>query len=138
MAVVVAVLSIGGALSSVAPKQAGNADKIEWIDYQADTVESFRRQGIPVFLKFSAKWCLTCLVNDKTTFSDADTVKAFKDKGVAAFFGDWTTRNDDITAAIESFGRGGIPLYVYYAPNAENPVILPQIVTPSEITDLLR
>ncbi len=138
LSVVVSVLSIGGALSSVAPKQAGNADKIEWIDYQADTVESFRRQGIPVFLKFSAKWCLTCLVNDKTTFSDADTVKAFKDKGVAAFFGDWTTRNDDITAAIESFGRGGIPLYVYYAPNAENPVILPQIVTPSEITDLLR
>ena len=138
LAVVVAVLSVGGALSNVAPKQAGDADKIEWIDYNADTVESFRKQGIPVFLKFSAKWCLTCLVNDKTTFAAADTVKAFKDKGIAAFFGDWTTRNDDITAAIESFGRGGIPLYVYYAPNAEKPVILPQIVTPSEIVDLLR
>ncbi|HBO59998.1 MAG TPA: hypothetical protein DD624_08850 [Alphaproteobacteria bacterium] len=138
LCVVLTVLSIGYALSAVAPKGESEAEKIEWIDYRTDTVESFRQQGIPVFLKFSAKWCLTCLVNDKTTFANADTVKAFKDKGVAAFFGDWTTRNDDITAAIESFGRGGIPLYVYYAPNAEKPVILPQIITPSEIVGLLR
>lgn len=137
-AVVLTLLSIGCALSSVAPKRETAADKIEWIDYRADTVESFRQQGLPVFLKFSAKWCLTCLVNDKTTFADADTVKAFNEKGVAAFFGDWTTRDDNITAAIESFGRGGIPLYVYYAPYAEKPVILPQIVTPSEILTLLR
>lgn len=137
-AVALTVLGIGYALTAVSPKRESAADKIEWMEYRADEVENFRKQGFPVFLKFSAKWCLTCLVNDKTTFAAADTVEAFKEKGVAAFFGDWTTRDDNITAAIESFGRGGIPLYVYYAPNAEKPVILPQIVTLSEIRALLR
>lgn len=110
---------------------------IEWIPYDAAAVESFRAQGNPVFLKFSARWCLTCLVNDKTAFADAKTVKAFEDNAVAAFYGDWTNRDPVIGAAIGSFGRNGVPLYVYYPPKAEEPVILPQLLTAGKIISAL-
>ena len=90
-----------------------------------------------MFIKFSAKWCLTCLVNEKTAFSSAEVAAAFRQKGVAAFSADWTNRDGAVTAALESFGRGGIPLYVYYAPHAEQPVLLPQLVTSGMLTDLV-
>lgn len=122
-----AFLSVLIAVWAVLPVREGR--KIEWIPYDAETVSSFRAQGNPVFIKFSARWCLTCLLNDKTAFAAAETVKAFEDNAVAAFYGDWTNGGADIGAAIESFGRNSVPLYVYYPPKSEKPVILPQVLT---------
>ena len=130
--VTVAVLFLSGAgmfaLSPARMRATRNA-QIEWRPYDTDEIQEYRKSGVPVFIKFSAKWCLTCLVNERAAFSSGTLKEAFRAKGVAAFAADWTERGDDITAALESFGRGGIPLYVYYAPHAAQPQILPQLIT---------
>lgn len=136
---IAAVLFVGYALTAVSPSTvaARKAERIDWQPYDAAQIQEYRRAGVPVFIKFSAKWCLTCLVNEKTAFSSAEVAAAFRQKGVAAFSADWTNRDGAVTAALESFGRGGIPLYVYYAPHAEQPVLLPQLVTSGVLTDLV-
>lgn len=110
--------------------------EIEWLPYNTESIQEYRRAGVPVFIKFSAKWCLTCLVNEKTAFSSPRLGQAFRQKGVVAFSADWTSRSDEITAALESFGRGGIPLYVYYAPHAREAVVLPQLITEKTVLSL--
>lgn len=126
-------------LYSLSPVRLSEKEKnrIDWIDYNAAEIQDYRQAGVPVFIKFSAKWCLTCLVNEKTVFSSEEIAKAFRQKGVVAFSADWTNRSDEITAALESFGRGGIPLYVYYAPYSKQPRILPQLVTSKTILSLV-
>lgn len=111
---------------------------INWLPYDSDKIQEYRESGVPVFVKFSAKWCLTCLVNEKTAFSSVKLAEEFRKKGVVSFLADWTNRSDEITAALESYGRGGIPLYVYYAPYAETPLILPQLITDQTILSVLE
>ena len=111
--------------------------QINWLNYDPEKIQEYRQAGVPVFIKFSAKWCLTCLVNEKTTFSSEKLKEAFEKRGVAAFLADWTNRSDEISAALESFGRGGIPLYIYYAPYAEKPLILPQLLTEQSVLAIL-
>ena len=116
----------------------GNESRIDWIPYNAVEIQDFRQAGVPVFIKFSAKWCLTCLVNEKTALSSQKVARAFRQKGVVAFSGDWTNHDDEITAALESFGRAGVPLYVYYAPYARQAVVLPQIITEKTVLSLIE
>ncbi|MBR1945881.1 MAG: thioredoxin family protein [Alphaproteobacteria bacterium] len=111
---------------------------MNWLPYDSDKIQEYKKAGVPVFIKFSAKWCLTCLVNEKTAFSSVKLAEEFRKKGVAAFLADWTSRSDEITAVLESYGRGGIPLYVYYAPYAEQPLILPQLITDQTILSVLK
>ena len=133
------ILLIAGAAYDIAPDvhRKNQEQSIPWQPYQAEVVQAYRKQGVPVFLKFSASWCLTCLVNEKVAFDSPEIAELFRSKGVAAFFGDWTTRDDRITKALEEYGRGGVPLYVYYAPFAVKPVILPQIITEGAVREAL-
>lgn len=116
---------------SVSPEARERAASVavEWMPYDEKKIEEFRNKGVPVFIKFSASWCLTCLMNDKAVLDSEKTAELFRAKGVAAFYGDWTERDDGITRALENFGRGGIPLYVYYPPHEKTPEIFPQILT---------
>lgn len=136
---VLVLLLIAGAAYDIAPDvhRKNQEQSIPWQPYQAEVVQAYRKQGVPVFLKFSASWCLTCLVNEKVAFDSPEIAELFRSKGVAAFFGDWTTRDDRITKALEEYGRGGVPLYVYYAPFAVKPVILPQIITEGAVREAL-
>lgn len=131
-------LFIGIAVYRISPVhlEQKNTETVNWIPYDSEKIEEYRAQGVPVFIKFSAKWCLTCLLNEKTAFASGAVAEDFRKKGVAAFSADWTTRNDGITAALESFGRGGIPLYVYYGPHDSEPVILPQVITENTVLEL--
>lgn len=136
----ITLILIGSSLYSLSPARLNEKERaeIEWLPYNTESIREYRKAGVPVFIKFSAKWCLTCLVNEKTAFSSPRLGRAFRQKGVAAFSADWTNRSDEITAALESFGRGGIPLYVYYAPHARDPVILPQLITEKTVLSLLE
>lgn len=89
----------------------------------------------PVFVEMTADWCITCKVNHALAINIESTRKAFKDSNVEYLVGDWTNYDKDITAYLESFGRNGVPIYVYYgAPdktgNRPEPVLLPPILTP--------
>jgi len=90
----------------------------------------------PVFVDMTASWCITCLVNDRVALSTSSVRKAFAARGVTMLVGDWTNKDDRITAYLRQFGRDGVPLYVYYKPGGEG-VVLPQILTPGIVIKAL-
>jgi len=71
-------------------------------------------QGQPVFVDFTAAWCITCQVNKKTTLASDSVLKHFADKKVLLLRADWTRRDSAISNAIEKLGRSGVPVYVLY------------------------
>jgi DsbC/DsbD-like thiol-disulfide interchange protein/cytochrome c biogenesis protein CcdA len=83
-----------------------------------------------VFVYFTADWCLTCKANEAAAIDRDEVRKAFRDRGVAVLAGDWTNGDPAITRFLESRGRAGVPLYLWYAPG-KPPEELPQILTPS-------
>jgi thiol:disulfide interchange protein DsbD len=123
----------------LAPKAANNY--IAFDSYELETILR-NNPDQAVFTNMTAAWCITCLVNERTSLSDANVVAAFNDKNIVYMKGDWTNRDTMITDYLESFGRNGVPLYVYY-PNAVNgvrpdPIILPQILTPNIVLKTIK
>ena len=90
---------------------------------------ALRAEGRPVFAYFTADWCLTCKVNEKAAIErrGAGCVKA---QNVAVLVGDWTDGDPVLGRFIEAHNRAGVPLYLYYAPGAGAPQVLPQVLTP--------
>jgi thiol:disulfide interchange protein DsbD len=99
--------------------------------------------GQPIFVNMTAAWCITCLVNERTSLNTDQVKQAFIDNNVIYMKGDWTNRNEDISLYLESYGRNGVPLYVYYGRANEDGVrpqgqILPQILTPNILLNTLE
>jgi len=98
---------------------------------------ALRAEGKPVFAYFTADWCLTCKVNEKVAIETAAVADAFKAGGVQVLVGDWTNGDPALGRFLEAHGRSGVPLYLYYAPGAAVPTILPQILTPDMLVGLV-
>lgn len=99
---------------------------------------ALRADGRPVFLYFTADWCMTCKVNEAGAISNGDVVRRFADGGVTVMVGDWTQGDPAITRFLESQGRSGVPLYLYYAAKMGGvPKTLPQLLTPTILTALV-
>jgi thiol:disulfide interchange protein DsbD len=90
-----------------------------------------------VLVNFTASWCLTCLVNERNAFGDSAVDQVFREKGVTLMKGDWTNRDPEITKALSSFGRAGVPLYVVYnaRPGTADPEVLPQLLSATVVRD---
>lgn len=106
------------------------------VPYSAEGLAKLREAGTPVFVDATADWCITCKVNERVALSDASVQRLFNERGITLMIADWTMRDSAIAKYLASFGRNGVPLYVWYAPGREGE-ILPQILTPSRITDAL-
>ncbi len=106
--------------------------------FTPERLASLRAGGKPVFVDATAAWCITCLVNEQAVLSRPDVQAAFNDRHVAYLVADWTNRNDTITQLLGENGRSGVPLYLYYAPGADKPVILPQILTEAGVLDAVN
>jgi len=109
-----------------------------WEAWSPERLAALRAEGRPVFVDFSAEWCLTCKVNESVALGRKAVRDGFRQRGVALLKADWTDRNDTIASAIAGYGRAGVPLYVLYGPGAEDPVILPEILTPAIVRAALE
>ena len=101
--------------------------------YTAAKLASLRAANRAVFVDATAAWCITCLVNEDAVLSRDSVKGAFASKKVAYLVADWTNQNPEITALLKENGRSGVPLYLYYAPGAATPQVLPQILTGADV-----
>lgn len=97
---------------------------------------ALRAANRPVFLYFTADWCLTCKVNERVAIARAEVAEAFRAHGVKVMVGDWTRGDPAISAFLAAHGRSGVPYYLYYAPGGAEPRELPQILTPSLLVEM--
>lgn len=111
---------------------AGNTAKnANWEAYSDARLESLLAEGKPVFLNFTASWCISCLVNERVALGTDTVRQVFAQQGITYLKGDWTNKDPEITAFLKKFNRSGVPLYVFYpAGQAQQPKELPQILTP--------
>jgi thiol:disulfide interchange protein DsbD len=114
--------------------QASAADA--WQPFTPETVRDLAAAGRPVFVDFTAAWCVTCQVNKRTTLARTAVREAFARANVALVRADWTRRNPVITEALAALGRNGVPAYVLYRPG-KPPLLLPEILTQQAVIDAL-
>jgi thiol:disulfide interchange protein DsbD len=112
---------------------------IAWEVYSEDAIARGIQEGNPVFVDFTAAWCLSCKVNERVAFGDRRVQERFEELGVVMLKADWTSRDPDITRALASFGRSGVPLYVLYSSDPQTEVeVLPEVITPGIVLDALN
>jgi thiol:disulfide interchange protein DsbD len=133
VATVAVATSLNGRSAPAAQAQTAGSEP-----YSAARLEELRAAGKPVFIDFTAAWCLTCKVNERVALHKEDVEAAFKRTNTVYMVGDWTNRNADIAAALRAVGRDGVPLYLYYAPGAKEPQILPQVLTPGLVIETVE
>jgi thiol:disulfide interchange protein DsbD len=133
------------AASVLAPKKLAAAPETStttvqqggWQPWSAQAVSGYQAQGRPVFVDFTASWCLSCQVNERVALQQPQVQQAFKDANVALLKADWTRNDDAITQALATMGRSGVPAYALYVPGQSEPELLPEALTPGIVTDAL-
>jgi len=112
------------------PGRDASASLLAAREFSPDALASARASGQPVFLYFTADWCVTCKVNESVAIEREATASAFEEAGVIAMVGDWTVRDETITSFLTAQGAAGVPLYLWYEPGTAKPEQLPQVLTP--------
>jgi thiol:disulfide interchange protein len=108
-----------------------------WQPWSAEAVSRYQSQGRPVFVDFTASWCLSCQVNERVALNRPEVQQAFQSANVVLLRADWTRHDEAITQALTALGRSGVPAYALYAPGETNPRLLPEVLTPGIVTDAL-
>jgi thiol:disulfide interchange protein len=135
---VLAALIGAAALIAVVPRDAAVAvtTSAGTEPFSETKLAELRKEGRPVFLYFTADWCLTCKVNEKAAIERGEVTKAFADKHVVTMVGDWTRGDPAISRFLAAHGRSGVPFYLYYPAGGGEPRELPQILTPGLLAGL--
>jgi thiol:disulfide interchange protein/DsbC/DsbD-like thiol-disulfide interchange protein len=138
---VVAALSCLALLKTTAAPSPGGGINVTGIPsepYSAVRLSALRSANRAVFVNATAAWCITCLVNDEAALSRAEVRQAFAERHITYLIADWTRRDAEITKLLAEHGRTGVPLYLYYAPGALEPKVLPQILTEGAVIAALE
>ncbi|HEY4940271.1 MAG TPA: protein-disulfide reductase DsbD domain-containing protein [Rhizomicrobium sp.] len=138
IAILAALSCLAFLKSAPAQTSAVNVTGIASEPYSAARLAALRADNRAIFVNATAAWCITCLVNDEAALSGARVKDAFAQRHVAYVVADWTRRDPEITALLAAHGRSGVPLYLYYAPGAAEPRVLPQILTEGEVLAALE
>ena len=109
----------------------------QWTAWSEEKVQANLAAGRPVFVDFTAAWCLICQVNKKVALRTEATAELFEEYGIVALTADWTRYDSEITDALEAFDRSGVPLYLLYAPDGAV-TVLPQNLNASDIRDAVE
>jgi DsbC/DsbD-like thiol-disulfide interchange protein/cytochrome c biogenesis protein CcdA len=108
-----------------------------WEPWSADAVSNNQAKGRPVFVDFTASWCLSCQVNEHVALNRPEVQQAFQSANVVLLRADWTRHDEAITQALTALGRSGVPAYALYIPGETSPRLLPEVLTPGIVTDAL-
>ncbi len=139
MLIVAAVVATGALspkkLAALPETQGGAQTQGQWQPWSAAAVNSSLAAGQPVFVDFTASWCLSCQVNERVALDQPEVMQAFEAHHVALLRGDWTRQKPAITQELTALGRSGVPLYALYTPGQSSPQLLPQVLTPGIVVD---
>ena len=107
--------------------------------YSGARLKGLLSEGKPVFVYFSAEWCITCKVNERVALHTDGVQKLIAEKAITVLKGDWTNRNAEIAAVLAKYGRAGVPLYLFFPEGQKTALVLPEILTEETVkTYLLR
>ncbi|WP_418163330.1 protein-disulfide reductase DsbD family protein [Pantoea vagans] len=134
--VVVPLLNLNNFATAPAETEAASpaAAAVAWSPQNVDAIKG---QGKPILVNFTASWCITCQVNDRTSLSTQAVKAAMARTSTIYMVADSTKYNPDVEQALSDFGRGGLPLYVVYPADGGKPVVLPQVLTPGIVISAL-
>ena len=140
-AVVVVILAVALPIFAVrrlgaAPTSVSTANNSQWEPFSPALVDKYRAQGRPVFVDFTASWCLSCQVNERVILNRADVQEKLRNGGFALLRADWTNADETITQTLNTLGRSGVPTYAIYPGSPqEPPQVLPEVLTPGIVLD---
>lgn len=116
-----------------------NEGSIDWKPFSETELTASLASGKPVFVDFTADWCLSCKVNERVAFSSREVTDRLRDLGMVMLKADWTSRNETISRALSNYGRNSIPLYVLYGGHGPKDfALLPEILSPNILLEALR
>jgi len=122
---------------AAAPQSEEASQAAAAVAWSPQNVDAIKGQGKPILVNFTASWCITCQVNDRTSLSTQAVKAAMARTSTIYMVADSTKYNPDVEQALSDFGRGGLPLYVVYPANGGKPVVLPQVLTPRIVISAL-
>ena len=128
--------AIGQNIIKISENPGATASTALWQPWAPGKVDELLATGTPVFVDFTAAWCVTCQYNKKTTLANGELLADFAARKVTLLRADWTRRDPAITAALAQLGRNGVPVYVLYQ-NGHAPLVLSEILSVGEVRDAL-
>ena len=131
------------ALSVVAPRKLAAGPETSAIEATTELWQPWSEEAVsrslgaqqPVFVDFTASWCLSCQVNERVALGQPEVVEAFQARNVVLMKADWTRHDEAITEALAALGRSGVPAYALYTPGHSEPEMLPEVLTPGMVMD---
>ena len=136
--VLMLMLVIGGGVYFIGAKFRYSTSAAISIGSIQSRLQAELAEGHPVFVDFTAAWCITCKFNEKTVLDSTEVRDAFQKHGVTKLIADWTNGDPEITKLLQQFGRPGVPLYVLYPGKSAEPIVFPELLTKSIILDKLE
>ncbi len=131
----VLTLPSGQPAARAATQGAGESAALPFEPYSPERLDALLAEGKPVFVNFTAAWCISCLVNERVALSTPAVAERMAGAGIVYLKGDWTNRDPVIAQTLDSFGRSGVPLYLVYPAGGAEPIILPQLLTETIVLD---